>query len=141
MANENTPAMQTGRTPREDGERFNRRRRPRRRSNPTGQNGHPQQEKEATAMHQEADENRQEQRSNRNQKKQFRNFQESGENREPEKDMNKKRNNQELRRNNRNDTFRPQYEPDWGIPPEPNSQSKKKPVDQELSGRFFTRRG
>ncbi len=34
------------------------------------------------------------------------------------------------------------YLPDWGTPPEPSqSMFRKKPVDQPLSGRSFTRRG
>lgn len=143
-----------------------RRRRPRRRSSHSGQGNQPsqiqhQQTKEGVS-HEETAQNQtrpmektrqeafsaqtnggnQQGRSGRGQRpRQSRNYQEGRENRES-KEGRENRGLGGTRKSEGRSQESSRYLPDWGTPPEPSqSVFRKKPVDQPLSGRSFTRRG
>ena len=115
-----TPAQASGGDGADKGE--GRRRRPRRRGHTGSQGNLPQQVKEVSSQEDSSAQN-----TNRGEKNR----------------QGTARNIREARRSEGKNQETSRYLPDWGTPPEPNSQNqpRKKPVDQPLSGRSFTRRG
>lgn len=148
-----TPAQASGGDGADKGE--GRRRRPRRRGHTGSQGNLPQQVKEVSSQEDSSAQNTNRGEKNRQGTAQSTPLNSQGSRGRGQKQLRQPRNQQEGHemRENRNirEARRPEgknqetsrYLPDWGTPPEPNSQNqpRKKPVDQPLSGRSFTRRG
>lgn len=139
----NQASPENGRQDRPD----NRRRRPRRRGNaPSGQqNAVKPVSASASQETNPAKADPESQKNNRPPRQDFRQKQNRPqETRKEGRRLDSRENQQKDRPRNAAPKPETMYQPDWGTPPDPSeaaSSLRKKPVDQPLSGRSFTRRG